>query len=248
MKLTDLRGILQYIPQFREKTFILAIDGDIVTDDNFATLLLDVALLWSLNIRVVLVHGASEQIRSLAEERKVDGVGSRRRRGHRRGDARPGADRRHAADARDSRGPVGQRPARRVHQRDHRASGRHHPGRRPPVHRQGRACRRRAAAVAALAGRRAGDSAARLRRRRQDLSRELGWRRRGGGRAAEGDQADLRDVAGRADLPRQLIRQMLVDELGELVQQDPAGFAPTDAARRRSTRRRPATPVCRACT
>ena len=70
-KLTDLRGILQYIPQFREKTFILAIDGDIVTNENFATLLLDVALLWSLNIRVVLVHGASDQIRSLAQERKV---------------------------------------------------------------------------------------------------------------------------------------------------------------------------------
>jgi amino-acid N-acetyltransferase len=71
VKLTDLRGILQYIPQFREKTFILAIDGAIVTDDNFATLLLDVALLWSLNIRVVLVHGAAAQIRSLAEERQV---------------------------------------------------------------------------------------------------------------------------------------------------------------------------------
>jgi hypothetical protein len=27
MKPTDLRGILQYIPQFREKTFVLAIDG-----------------------------------------------------------------------------------------------------------------------------------------------------------------------------------------------------------------------------
>ena len=67
MKLTDLRGILQYIPQFREKTFILAIDGAIVTDDNFPTLMLDVALLWSLNIRVVLVHGASAQIMSLAE-------------------------------------------------------------------------------------------------------------------------------------------------------------------------------------
>ena len=62
MRPTDLRGILQYIPQFREKTFILAIDGGIVTDDNFATLLLDVALLWSLNIRVVLVHGAAAQI------------------------------------------------------------------------------------------------------------------------------------------------------------------------------------------
>ena len=74
MKLTDLRGILQYIPQFREKTFILAIDGAIVTDDNFATLLLDVALLWSLNIRVVLVHGASAQIRSLADEHAIKGL------------------------------------------------------------------------------------------------------------------------------------------------------------------------------
>jgi amino-acid N-acetyltransferase len=80
VKLTDLRGILQYIPQFREKTFILAIDGAIVTDENFATLLLDVAVLRSLNIRVVLVHGASAQIKSLAEEQKIpasdlDGTG-----------------------------------------------------------------------------------------------------------------------------------------------------------------------------
>jgi amino-acid N-acetyltransferase len=80
VKLTDLRGILQYIPQFREKTFVLAIDDDIVTNDNFATLLLDVALLWSLNIRVVLVHGAATQIKALAEERHVtasdfDGAG-----------------------------------------------------------------------------------------------------------------------------------------------------------------------------
>lgn len=71
MKLTDLRGILQYIPRFREKTFILAIDGAIVTDENFANLLLDVAVLRSLNIRVVIVHGASAQIRTLGEERGV---------------------------------------------------------------------------------------------------------------------------------------------------------------------------------
>jgi amino-acid N-acetyltransferase len=32
VKLTDLRGILHYVPQFRDKTFILALDGDIVTD------------------------------------------------------------------------------------------------------------------------------------------------------------------------------------------------------------------------
>ena len=71
MKLTDLRGILQYIPQFREKTFILAVDGAIVTDENFATLLLDVAVLRSLNIRVVLVHGASAQIKALADKQGV---------------------------------------------------------------------------------------------------------------------------------------------------------------------------------
>lgn len=71
MKLTDLRGILHYVPQFREKTFILAVDAGIVRDENFATLLLDVALLRSLNIRVVLVHGAAEQIRMLAEAQGV---------------------------------------------------------------------------------------------------------------------------------------------------------------------------------
>ncbi|HEX9047585.1 MAG TPA: amino-acid N-acetyltransferase [Verrucomicrobiae bacterium] len=80
MKPTDLRGILQYIPQFRERTFVLAVDGVIVTDENFATLLLDVAVLRSLNIRVVLVHGASAQIRALAEKHGVtpsncDGAG-----------------------------------------------------------------------------------------------------------------------------------------------------------------------------
>src|SRR5580704_15692808 len=71
MKPTDLRGILQYIPQFREKTFVLAIDGAIVTDENFATLLLDVAVLPLLYINVVLVHGASAQIKALAEKQGV---------------------------------------------------------------------------------------------------------------------------------------------------------------------------------
>ena len=84
MKLTDLRGILQYIPQFREKTFILAIDGAIVTDENFATLLLDVAVLRSLNIRVVLVHGASAQIKALGGGTERQAVRPGRQRHHRR--------------------------------------------------------------------------------------------------------------------------------------------------------------------
>jgi amino-acid N-acetyltransferase len=80
VKLTDLRGILQYVPQFREKTFILAVDGGIVTEENFANILLDIAVLRSLNIRVVLVHGAAEQIKALAEKEGIhasnlDGTG-----------------------------------------------------------------------------------------------------------------------------------------------------------------------------
>ena len=80
MKLTDLRGILQYIPQFREKTFVISVDGGIVTDENFANIVMDIAVLRSLNIRVVLVHGASAQIKALAAEQGVapsnlDGTG-----------------------------------------------------------------------------------------------------------------------------------------------------------------------------
>lgn len=63
--------MLQYIPRFREKTFILSLDGSVVTDENFPNLLLDVAVLRSLNIRVVIVHGASQQIAALATEQGV---------------------------------------------------------------------------------------------------------------------------------------------------------------------------------
>ncbi|MCS7338335.1 MAG: amino-acid N-acetyltransferase [Verrucomicrobiae bacterium] len=71
MKLTDLRAILQYVPRFRDRTFVLALDGAVVADDNFPNILLDVAVLRSLNIRVVLVHGAAEQIKALAEQRGI---------------------------------------------------------------------------------------------------------------------------------------------------------------------------------
>ncbi len=71
MKPTDLRGILQYVPRYRERTFVLAVDGAIVTHGNFARILLDVAVLRSLSIRVVLVHGASAQIARLGVERGV---------------------------------------------------------------------------------------------------------------------------------------------------------------------------------
>jgi amino-acid N-acetyltransferase len=68
LRLTDLREILRYVPHFRDKVFVIAVDGAIVEDDNFGNLLLDIALLRSLRIGVALVHGASHQVRRLAEQ------------------------------------------------------------------------------------------------------------------------------------------------------------------------------------
>src|SRR5881227_436404 len=55
-------------------------DGAIVNSENFGNILLDVAVLRSLNIRVVLVHGASVQIQARADKQNVqasnlDGTG-----------------------------------------------------------------------------------------------------------------------------------------------------------------------------
>ncbi len=80
MKVSDLRGILTYIPGFREKTFVIALDGAIIADDNFPNILLDLAVLRSLSIRLVLVHGAAHQLRELAQQTGVtisnaDGTG-----------------------------------------------------------------------------------------------------------------------------------------------------------------------------
>src|SRR5687767_5766651 len=71
MRPTDLRGILRYVPQFRERAFVIAVDGAIAGDDNFAGILMDVAVLWSLNVRTVIVHGAGAQIAALAAEKGI---------------------------------------------------------------------------------------------------------------------------------------------------------------------------------
>jgi len=79
-QLTDLREILRYVPRFRDKLFVISLDGAVVAHENFGNLLLDIALLRSLRIGVTLVHGASLQIRQLAEQTgkavsNVDGAG-----------------------------------------------------------------------------------------------------------------------------------------------------------------------------
>ncbi len=80
MNVSDLREILQYVPRFREKIFVVAVDGEIAASPNFANILLDLAVLRSLSIRVVLVHGASHQVQLAAKKSGIvpsntDGTG-----------------------------------------------------------------------------------------------------------------------------------------------------------------------------
>ncbi len=80
LRLTDLREILRYVPRFRDRVFVIALDGAVVESDNCRNLLLDIALLRSLRIEVVLVHGAGHQIRQLGEQTgqkpsNIDGTG-----------------------------------------------------------------------------------------------------------------------------------------------------------------------------
>jgi amino-acid N-acetyltransferase len=51
-----------YINAHRGKTFVLMLEGDAIADDNFAHIIQDIALLNSLGVRLVIVHGARPQI------------------------------------------------------------------------------------------------------------------------------------------------------------------------------------------
>lgn len=51
-----------YIHAHRGKTFVIALEGDAVSQGNFHSTIHDIALLQSLGIRVVMVHGARPQI------------------------------------------------------------------------------------------------------------------------------------------------------------------------------------------
>jgi amino-acid N-acetyltransferase len=68
------------VPRFQGQIFVIAIDGSIVADDNFSNLLVDLAVLRSLGIKIVLVHGISHQIKELSVARNIaisnsDGTG-----------------------------------------------------------------------------------------------------------------------------------------------------------------------------
>ncbi|MBC2604832.1 amino-acid N-acetyltransferase [Pelagicoccus albus] len=71
IKPTDLRGILNYVPRFLGQTFVVALDGSIIESDNLPNLLLDIAVLRSLQINIVIVHGIGKQLADLSSLREV---------------------------------------------------------------------------------------------------------------------------------------------------------------------------------
>lgn len=71
IKPTDLRGILKYVPMFRDHVFVVSVDGSLVAHENFQNVLLDLAVLRSLNIKVVLVHGIGQQLQTIADQKGI---------------------------------------------------------------------------------------------------------------------------------------------------------------------------------
>lgn len=61
-----------YINAHRDKTFVLMFGGEAVRDPNFEHIIHDIALLHSLGIRLILVHGARPQINHNLKEKGIE--------------------------------------------------------------------------------------------------------------------------------------------------------------------------------
>ncbi|MDM3871927.1 amino-acid N-acetyltransferase [Porticoccus sp. W117] len=66
------RNAAPYINAHRGKTFVLMFDGEAVQHANFANVIHDIALLRSLGVKLVLVHGARQQISERLSQLGID--------------------------------------------------------------------------------------------------------------------------------------------------------------------------------
>jgi amino-acid N-acetyltransferase len=64
------RSSAPYVHAHRGRTFVLAFGGEAIRDDDFPKLVQDIALLHSLGVKLVLVHGAGPQV-----DRKLERAG-----------------------------------------------------------------------------------------------------------------------------------------------------------------------------
>ncbi|MDZ4788729.1 MAG: amino-acid N-acetyltransferase [Blastochloris sp.] len=65
---SELRGILTYTSKFRDQLFVLSVDSEVIADSNFRNLILDISVLRSLSINIIVVHGASQQMKELGQK------------------------------------------------------------------------------------------------------------------------------------------------------------------------------------
>ncbi|WCP67776.1 amino-acid N-acetyltransferase [Vibrio tubiashii] len=61
-----------YVNAHRDKTMVIMLGGEAVADGNFSNIISDLALLHSLGVKIVLVHGARPQINHLLEQNQYD--------------------------------------------------------------------------------------------------------------------------------------------------------------------------------
>jgi len=59
---SSFRQTSPYIKSYRNKTFVIMLPGAAVSHSNFANIIHDIALLNHLGVRIILVHGARQQI------------------------------------------------------------------------------------------------------------------------------------------------------------------------------------------
>lgn len=67
----DLRGILKYVPMWRDHTFVVALDGALIDEDAFGALMMELAVLHNLGIRLVLGFGIGGPLAAEARHRGI---------------------------------------------------------------------------------------------------------------------------------------------------------------------------------
>ncbi|MCV6609755.1 MAG: amino-acid N-acetyltransferase [Amphritea sp.] len=61
-----------YINAHRGKTFVLMLGGEALADTNFANIIHDIALLNSLGVKLVLIHGSRPQIEARLQQQQIE--------------------------------------------------------------------------------------------------------------------------------------------------------------------------------
>ena len=67
----NFRLSANYINQFNQKIFVIALSGHVFNDNQFEKIAQDINLLHSLNIKIILVYGARPQVEEILVKNKI---------------------------------------------------------------------------------------------------------------------------------------------------------------------------------